>query len=96
MGSDVEQERDEEKVESVDAAFEGSEDEAVAGSLAAVVPGLVLGLEGGDAGEGEEPVEAASEGGEVVGGVVDADGGDGGPGEERGGGDWEAGEEEAL
>ncbi|WVZ07873.1 hypothetical protein V8G54_021219 [Vigna mungo] len=96
MGCNVKQERNEEKVQSVDATLQGSEDETVTGSLTTVIPGLVFGLEGGDARDGEEPVEAAVEGGEVVGGVVDSDGGDGGPGEEGGCGDGEASEEQAL
>lgn len=96
MGCNVKQERNEEKVQSVDATLQGTEDEAITGSLTAVIPGLVFGLEGGDTRDGEQPVEAAVEGGEVVGGVVDSDGGDGGPGEEGGGGDGEASEEQAL
>lgn len=92
----MKQQRNKEKIESVNATLEWAKDKAVTWSLTAVVPSLVFGLEGRDAGNGEEPVEAAIECGEVVGGVVDSDGGDGGPGEECGGGDRETSEEEAL
>lgn len=96
MGRNVKQERKEEQIESVNAAFEGSKDEAILRNFPSVVPRFVLGLERRDARDGENPIEEAIEGHEVVGRVVHPEGGDGGPGEEGGGGDGDADEEEAL
>lgn len=92
----MEEQREEEQVQSVDAAFQGAEDEILVGDLAAVVLGVLLGLERRNARNGVEPIENAAEGHEVVGSVVHTDGGDGGPGEERRGGEGNTGEEEAL
>ena len=96
MRGQMKEQRDEEQIQSVHAALERTEDEVVIGDLPAVVLGLVLGLEGGDSRNGEEPVEDAIECEEIVGGVAHANGGDGGPGEERRGGEWDAREEKAL
>lgn len=96
MRSDMEQERKKEEIESVDTTLERAEDEAVTGSLSAVVASFVFGFEGRDTWHGEEEVEGGGESGEIVRGVVDSDSGDCGPGKDRGGGDGEGSEEESL
>lgn len=80
---DVEEKGKEEQIEGVKAGVEMTQNEIIIGDLSAVELGLVLGLEGGETGDGVEPIEEAVEGHEIVRrSVGDAEGGDGGPGEE--------------
>lgn len=89
-------ERDKEQIESVNTALKWTKDEAILRNLSTMELSLVIGLERGESRDGVEPIEDAIEGHEVVGSIVNSDSGDGSPGEEGGGGDREAGKEEAF